>query len=621
MNPHESSTKRNCVRVMNIVTSSLSVRFLEGQTGYLGRNGYEVQIVSAAGDELTRAQGVGVQTVAVPIAREISLWKDLISLFRIAAVISRLRPTVTNVGTPKAGFMGGISAWILGIPCRYYTLHGLRCETTTGLKRKLLLLTERIACACAHRVICVSESLRQKAIELGVVSIDKTVVLAAGSYSGVNPARFAPTAEATARARRIRQKMGIPEGAPVVGFVGRLTKDKGISELVEAYLALRADIPELKLLLVGNLEEGDPLPPRIRRQIECERGILRTGFVNDPSEYYHVMDVFALPDSPRRFSYTLRSKRSCRQTSRRGSGHRSGRRCDRRRHRHSRPRWRRSSLGKRFSYGDPRSESGDEIRICRARTRSARLSARDHLGSTCSGIFPNVGGERTICSTSRGERSPRLIRIHSCNSPMKLLIKRIADILISCGALLITVPLGAIIALAMRLCDRGPVLFRQTRPGYHGIPFTLLKFRTMSDSRDDQGFLLADTARLTAIGKFLRRTSLDELPQLWNVVRGDMSLVGPRPLLMKYMERYTAEQLRRHDVKPGMTGWAQIHGRNAVTWSERFALDLWYVDHWCLTLDAWILLQTPLQILKRTGISQPGHVSMPEFLGSEQSKQ
>ena len=204
---------------------------------------------------------------------------------------------------------------------------------------------------------------------------------------------------------------------------------------------------------------------------------------------------------------------------------------------------------------------------------------------------------------------------------MKLLIKRIADILISCGALLITAPLGAIIALAMRLCDRGPVLFRQTRPGYKGIPFTLLKFRTMSDSRDDQGFLLADTARLTAIGKFLRRTSLDELPQFWNVVRGDMSLVGPRPLLMKYMERYTAEQLRRHDVKPGMTGWAQIHGRNAVTWSERFALDLWYVDHWCLTLDAWILLQTPLQILKRTGISQPGHVSMPEFLGSEQSKQ
>ena len=176
------------------------------------------------------------------------------------------------------------------------------------------------------------------------------------------------------------------------------------------------------------------------------------------------------------------------------------------------------------------------------------------------------------------------------------------------------------IALIMRLCNQGPVLFQQTRPGYRGIPFTLFKFRTMSESRDGQGLLLPDAARLTPIGRFLRETSLDELPQLWNVFRGDMSLVGPRPLLTKYLERYTGEQLRRHDVRPGITGWAQIHGRNAVTWTERFALDLWYVDHWSLALDAWILLQTPLQILKRAGISHSGHVTMPEFLGSEHSE-
>ncbi len=204
---------------------------------------------------------------------------------------------------------------------------------------------------------------------------------------------------------------------------------------------------------------------------------------------------------------------------------------------------------------------------------------------------------------------------------MKRLVKRISDLLLSGGALLITAPLCAIIALAIRLGDQGPVLFLQTRPGYKGIPFTLFKFRTMNDSRDAHGFLLGDAARVTSLGKILRQTSLDELPQFWNVFRGDMSMVGPRPLLTKYMERYNGEQLRRHDVKPGITGWAQIHGRNAVTWPERFALDLWYVDHWSLSLDAWILLQTPWQILKRTGISQPGHVSMTEFLGSETNKQ
>src|SRR5208282_816394 len=186
-------------------------------------------------------------------------------------------------------------AWVLRIPCRCYTLYGLRCETTRGLKRGLLLLTERIACACAHRVLCVSESLRQKAIELRIVAANRTAVLADGSCAGVDPERFAPTTEALKRAGHIRRDLGIPAEAPVVGFVGRLTKDKGISELVEAYLALRADIPDLRLLLVGDMEEGDPLPSQTRRHIECEQGIFRTGFVQAPADYYHAMDVLALP--------------------------------------------------------------------------------------------------------------------------------------------------------------------------------------------------------------------------------------------------------------------------------------------------------------------------------------
>jgi lipopolysaccharide/colanic/teichoic acid biosynthesis glycosyltransferase len=203
---------------------------------------------------------------------------------------------------------------------------------------------------------------------------------------------------------------------------------------------------------------------------------------------------------------------------------------------------------------------------------------------------------------------------------MRLFVKRLIDIFLSGCALLIMAPLSAMIALTIYVCDRCPVLFRQSRPGYKGKAFTLLKFRTMKDARNANGLLLPDAERLTAIGRLLRQLSLDELPQLWNVLRGDMSLVGPRPLLMRYMDRYSTEQLRRHDVKPGITGWAQVHGRNALTWPERFALDLWYVDNWNLTLDAWILIQTPWQIVKRTGISQSGYATMPEFLGSERSK-
>jgi glycosyltransferase involved in cell wall biosynthesis len=295
MKIRENSSERNHVRVVNIVTSSLSVRFLEGQSEYFGKKGYEVLVVSSPGEELRKAQRDGVQTVAVSMAREISPWKDLVSLWRLMGAISRLRPSITNVATPKAGLLGGIAAWVCRVPCRYYTLLGLRCETTTRLKRKLLLLTERIACLCAHRVICVSESLQQKAIDLGIVDASRTVVLAAGSYAGVDPKRFAATSEALGRADRIRQDLGIPREARVVGFVGRLTKDKGTSELVEAYLDLRREIPELRLLLVGEMEAGDPLPPQIRSLIANDPGIVHTGFLRDPADYYHVMDVLAFP--------------------------------------------------------------------------------------------------------------------------------------------------------------------------------------------------------------------------------------------------------------------------------------------------------------------------------------
>jgi sugar transferase EpsL len=202
---------------------------------------------------------------------------------------------------------------------------------------------------------------------------------------------------------------------------------------------------------------------------------------------------------------------------------------------------------------------------------------------------------------------------------MKAAAKRGMDVVVAALALAVLWPVMLALGVAIRACDGGPVIFRQRRPGLKGRPFTLLKFRTMREARDAEGRLLGDEARLTALGKVVRELGLDELPQLWNVLRGGMSLVGPRPLLMEYMERYSPEELRRHDVKPGITGWAQVHGRNAMTWPERFALDLWYVGNWSLWLDIRILVRTLWQVLKREGISQPGHATMPEFSASERN--
>lgn len=195
------------------------------------------------------------------------------------------------------------------------------------------------------------------------------------------------------------------------------------------------------------------------------------------------------------------------------------------------------------------------------------------------------------------------------------MIKRVADVVIATIALVLLSPVLAVVAILVRFDVGSPVLFRQVRPGLHGEPFCMIKFRTMRDANDAVGNPLSDAERLTPFGQFLRTTSLDELPELWNVLKGDMSLVGPRPLLMEYLPRYSAEQFRRHEVRPGITGWAQVNGRNALTWPEKFALDVWYVDHHNLWLDSKVLLMTVLKVLTRRDISADGEATMSKFRG------
>ncbi len=201
-------------------------------------------------------------------------------------------------------------------------------------------------------------------------------------------------------------------------------------------------------------------------------------------------------------------------------------------------------------------------------------------------------------------------------SGLPLFAKKALDITLGFGAFVASAPVLAVAAAAVRCTMGAPVFFTQERPGKNGKPFRIVKMRTMRETRDSSGALLPDAERLTPLGKLLRSTSIDELPQLINVLRGELSLVGPRPLLMQYLPLYDREQARRHDVMPGITGWAQIHGRNAVSWDEKFALDVWYVDNWSLGLDLRILLRTLGAVVHREGISREGHATMPTFEGS-----
>ena len=278
----------------------------------LRKAGFEPILVSSAGEQLYRiGRDAGIQYAAIPMSREIAPLHDLLSLWRYYRFMRRVRPMLTDIGTPKAGLVVGIAAWFLGVPCRVYTLHGLRLETTTGLKRVLLTLAERIACACAHRVICVSPSLRQRAIELKLVSAEKTVILGSGSCRGVDVQRFSPEVRESVQKDNLAERLGISRGAPVVGFVGRLTRDKGISELVTAFSQLRRKWPSVRLLLVGDFEDGDPVPPIILQQMTTDPSIVHIGFVKDTAPYYALMDVLVLPSYREGLGYTSLEAQAC----------------------------------------------------------------------------------------------------------------------------------------------------------------------------------------------------------------------------------------------------------------------------------------------------------------------
>jgi len=593
-----SEIQRNHGNTMLLaVTTPLSWVFYKGLIGHLRTTGFQPILVSSPGANLAAtSEEEGVPSIAVPMEREIAPLKDLISLFKLYRKIRQTCPELIDAGTPKAGLLVGIAGWMARVPCRVYSLNGLRLETATGLKRSVLWLTEWLTCACANRVLCISPSLRDRAVALKLVPREKTTVLEKGGC-GVNLEHFGRKNPLSADVKTLRHQVGIPEGAPVIGFVGRFVKDKGIRQLVEAFIVLRNTHPELRLLLLGDFETGDPVEPDVRRYIESNSAIIRPGFVSDSAAFYALMNVLVLPTYREGFPQVALEAQAS---------------------------------------GIPvvtTTATGAVDSVIHGVTGTlVPVGDSDELAAAIEKLL----GDPDLCSRLgkaghewmkrdfrteviwRGKVSlyrELISETASARLGWKSAAKRTFDFFFSLMALIVLSPLLLAVALLVRLFLGTPILFRQERPGLGTKMFTCLKFRTMTDARDLKGELLPDAQRLTIVGRFLRSVSVDELPELINVIRGEMSLVGPRPLLSQYLERYTPEQLRRHEVRPGITGWAQINGRNSLDWDHKFALDLWYVDYQGFWLDLRILAKTAWQVLKREGIARPGYATMPEFLG------
>lgn len=279
-----------------MVTSPLTVTLLRGQLRAMAEAGFEVSVVSAPGRELDAvAAEEGVAAHAVPMQREIAPLSDFTSLIALRKLMLERRPDIVNLSTPKAGLLGARAARMARVPAIIYLLRGIRYETAKGIKRHLLRYAERTACQLADEVLCVSESVRKRLEIEGILTPERSKVLGSGSSNGVDASRFGPTPERLERAAQMRREMDIAENAPVIGYVGRLTRDKGMPELIEAYQEIKRRINAVRLLVVGDHESGDPLPAATREALEKDHSIVVAGHVPDTAPYYHVMDLLALP--------------------------------------------------------------------------------------------------------------------------------------------------------------------------------------------------------------------------------------------------------------------------------------------------------------------------------------
>jgi lipopolysaccharide/colanic/teichoic acid biosynthesis glycosyltransferase len=587
------ATKKPGPRLLHMTTVPQTLGFLVNQVEHAKRQGFEVQALSSPGEALTDfAKRAHVDVHELPMARRITPFKDLLSLWRLRRILRRLRPDIIHAHTPKGGLLAMIGGWMCGVPIRVYHIHGLPMVTATGLKRVLLRWSEKVSCKLASQVYCVSESVRAVAVAEGLCPAEKIKVLLNGTIDGIDAERTHNPALVDASARQdIRTEHGIPLDAPVLGFVGRIVRDKGMIELTEAWKVLREAFPALHLLIVGPFEPQDPVPADVESLLRSDTRIHLTGGVAMQAvpRYYRAMDLLALPTYREGFNTVLLEAAAMELP----------------------------VVASRVPGcidGVVESETGTLVPAYDIAALTDAL--RVYLGNPELGRRHGQAGRARVLrdfnpndmSVAICQEYQRLVQ-NKCNpaSPATFYRrrgKRMLDIVLSAAALMLLSPVLLVLAVLVRVLLGGPVIFRQIRSGFKRQAFTILKFRTMTNARDHDGALLPDSQRLTRFGRFLRGSSLDELPELWNVLMGEMSLVGPRPLLPRYDEYYSETEARRFDYLPGLTGWAQINGRNELAWDKRLECDVYYADHCSFGMDIKIMILTIIKVLRRAN-AQP----------------
>jgi len=561
--------------------------------------GFEIHIACSAGSYSGRLRDEGFHLHAVDIRRSFNPFAHIRPVLQLVSLLRANRFDAINLHSPVASAVARIANLFARCPNMTYVVHGFYFhDGTPWLWRRVLIAIEWILGGLTDAFVFVSEEDRQTALRTGIVRAGAAAITI---HNGVDPAVFRPRPRTEVLAGR--DSLGIPAAAPVVGIVARIVKEKGFREFLGMAKVLHDSGSDARFLVVGDslASDRDQFGAVFQRLVSSSGLAGRfvfTGLTDDVARYLGLMDIFVLPTYregfPRSVIEAMASGlpvvttdvRGCREAVIDGE------------------------TGIIVPPRDTPALTAGVRRLLQDRGEAQRMGRagrkRAEQQYDC-----RVAVDRFVAFTTPGSPGPA----RATPSWGYRLLKASLDRIAAAVLLAALFPIVAVSAALVRLLMGAPVFFRQERPGLHERPFRLVKFRSMITIMEAAGLPLADAERLTAFGRFLRATSLDELPQLWNVMRGEMSLVGPRPLLPEYLPLYSARQRLRHTVKPGITGWAQIHGRNALSWKDKLELDAWYAENCSLMLDLRILCLTLLRVFTREGVSHKGHATMPLFTG------
>ena len=584
------------VKICIMATVPVSIiSFYGKQIDYLKEQGFEVTVITSSDNDLVKKIPASCKLVLIPMSRQITPLKDLTSLFQIAKEIKKGKFDIIQYSSPKAALLGSICGYFFSVPARLYLMWGIYYVGQRGWKRKLLKLIEKVICCFSTQVSPDSKGNYAFALEEGLCPASKMSVVGNGSANGVDLERFNSQRLKTAGSA-IRESLGIPPDAVVVGFVGRLLRDKGINELVKAFVGLSDKYQKLYLLLVGPREDKEnAYEPEVNKTLLQEKRVISIGFNERPEEYMAAMNIFALPSYREGFGIA-NIEASAMEL----------------------PVISTDIPGPRDSVLDGRTGILVSVKNVAQLQQAIERLYNDPT------LRYDIGQEGRLWAKNFEQKqiwrqiiTHRLSLLQNSPETLSLELKRILDVIFALISLVLVLPLMLVVGILVLINMGWPVFFIQQRPGYREKMFNIIKFRTMSNAKGKERPLIQDAERITPLGRLLRKTSLDEIPELFNVLKGDMSLVGPRPLLPQYLSRYTPEQSRRHKVKPGITGWAQVNGRNAINWEAKFTFDVWYVDNRNAWLDIKIILLTMYRIVSREGISHPGYATAGEFMGNE----